>query len=209
MPSTTDPKARWAHVAARVRAIGTAKVTQFELGPEDYDEDMLEVIDLMGAAHPPEPILEFFAGVNGVKLMWSGTIDGAQAQGSIHIVSLLEAALRVPLEEDGEPLEGVLWTRDMPAELLEPLQRMAIFESIAGARAHLTYFADETDARLYLVGDSIRPLITDFTTTIDLLDRYAGAAPLREILTHEDWRARIERDPVLASFATNARRDAS
>lgn len=185
-------------MAARIRAIGTLKVTQLELGPEDYDEDMLEVIDLMGAAHPPEPILEFFAGVNGVKLMWSGTVDGAEAHGSIHIVSLLQAALRVPLEEDGEPLEGILWTRDMPHELLEPLKRMAIFESIAGTHTHLTYYADETDARLYLVGDRIRPLVTDFGTTIDLLDRYAGAAPLREILTHEDWRARIDRDPVLS-----------
>ena len=192
-----DAKARWARVAARIRTVSTLQVTQFEIGPDDYHEDMLEVIDLMGATPPPEPILDFFVGVNGLKLMWSGTIDEAPARGSIHIVSLLQSSLRVPLEEDGEPLEGVLWTKDTDPVLLKDLKRMAIFESIAGTRANLTYYADESDARLYLVDDRIRPLVPDFPTTIDLLDRYAGAAGLREILTHEDWRERIERDPLL------------
>jgi len=195
--SMGDAKARWARVAARIRTVRTLEVTQFEMGPEDYDDDMLEVIDLMGASPPPEPILDFFVGVNGLKLMWNGTIDGAPARGSIHIVSLLQSSLRVPLEEDGEPLEGVLWTKDMDSRLVKELKRMAIFEAIAGSRANLTYYADESDARLYLVDHRIRPLVTDFSTTIDLLDRYAGAAGLREILTHEDWRERIERDPVL------------
>lgn len=192
-----NDKARWARVAARIRAVSTLKVTQFELGPEDYDEDMLEVIDLMGATPPPDPILEFYAGVNGLKLMWQGTLEGAPARGSINVVSLLQSSLRVPLEEDGEPLEGVLWTKDMPPERLRELKRMAIFEAIAGTHAFLTYYADEDDARLYLVDDRIRPLATDFSTTIDLLDRYAGADGLRELLVHDDWRERIERDPVL------------
>ena len=49
--------------------------------------------------------------------------------------------------------------------------------------------------------DRISPIVPDFDTTIDLLERYAGAERLREHLTHSDWQARIEADRVLQLIA--------
>jgi hypothetical protein len=75
---------------------------------------------------------------------------------------------------------------------------MAIFEAIAGRSTYLTYFIDETDARLFLVEDDrIRPIIPDFETTIGLLQLYAGADNLREHQTYQNWRDRIGADEML------------
>jgi len=113
-------------------------------------------------------------------------------QGSINIVTLVESALRTTGEENGEPLEGVLWKEEYAPCVLKELKRMAIFESIAGRSACLTYFVDTADARLFLVEDDrIRPILPDFETTIGLLKRYAGAEKLRDHLTYHNWLHRI------------------
>ena len=79
---------------------------------------------------------------------------------------------------------------------------MAVFEAIAGRSAYLTYFIDQSDARLFLVeDDEIRPIIPDFDTTIELLKTYAGADNLREHLTYPDWQDRIRADSVLQRIA--------
>jgi hypothetical protein len=191
----------WDDIAATLRAKPTLKVSQYALG-EAFEEDMLEVIDLMGANEPPEPMLDFFTQANGVTLMWSGTLEGKPARGAVHIVTMLQSCLRVPLEEDGEPLEGVLWAKSYDARALAALKRMAIFEILAGRDEYLTYLADERDARLFLVSrDRIAPLVPDFVTTMELIERYAGADGLREHLTHDDFRARIDADESLQRIA--------
>lgn len=196
-----DHDGNWDSVVARLRAMDSISIAQFEAG-DAVTDDNLEVIGLMNATPPPAAFMRFFTSCNGVKLLWSGTLDGEEVQGSINIVSLLESALRAPAQEDGEPLEGVLWNEAFSPRALKQLKRMAIFESIAGEPAFLTYFIDQADARLFLVEDDrIRPIIPDFETTIGLLKLYAGADNLREHLTHRDWRDRIDRDDILQRIA--------
>jgi hypothetical protein len=96
----------------------------------------------------------------------------------------------------------VLWNEEFSPRVLKELRRMAIFEAIAGRSAYLTYFIDETDARLFLVEDDrIRPIVPDFETTIGLLQLYAGADNLREHLTYQNWRDRIGADEMLQRIA--------
>ncbi len=192
-----DENSTWDDIAKRLRREPTLKVTKYELG-EAFSEDMLEVVGLMGEAEPTDAMIELYAASNGVTLMWSGTLDGKPARGAVHIVTMLQSCLRVPLEEDGEPLEGVLWTNEYDAKALAELKRMAIFEVLAGRNEHLTYFAGDRDARLFKVSrDRIAPLVPDFVTTIAILKQYAGADGLREHLTHDDFRARIDADESL------------
>jgi hypothetical protein len=195
-----DHSETWDSVVARLRAVDSLEVIQYEL-EAGATEDDIEVIKLMKASMPPKAIMDFFRATNGVKLLWSGSLGGHVAQGAVNIVTLLESALRAPAQEEGEPLEGVLWTDEFPPQLIDKLKRMAIFEAIAGRSDYLTYSLDKTDARLFLVqNDKIRPIIPDFETTIKLLMHYAGAEGLREYLTYEDWPERIRDDDLLSNI---------
>jgi hypothetical protein len=196
-----DNDGSWNSVVARLRGTGTLAVAQFEVG-EPVTNDDIEVIKLMDKTLPPAAIMQFFTSCNGVKLLWSGTLGENAVQGSINIVSLLESTLRAPAQEEGAPLEGVLWDEEFAPRVLRRLKRMAVFEAIAGRSAYLTYFVDAADARLFLVeNDRIKPIAPDFDTTVALLKRYAGADNLREHLTHRNWRGRIESDEVLQRIA--------
>jgi len=191
----------WNEAAARLGRAEGLKVDQFELRPPVGDDD-LEVVRMLEKTTPPPPMLQFYRAHNGLRLLWSGTLGGKAVQGSVNIVPLLESSLRAPAEEEGEPLEGVLWNEEMPARALAILKRMAVFESIAGRSDYLTYFADETDARLFLVeNDRVRPLVPDFDAAIDVLRQYAGADGVREHMTHADWRKRLHADALLQRIA--------
>jgi hypothetical protein len=180
-----------------LRRADALKVDQFELGPPVGNDD-LEVVRMLEKTLPPPPILQFYRAHNGVRLLWNGTLGGTPLNGSVNIVPLLESSLRAPAQEDGEPLEGTLWNDEMDARVLAMLKRMAVFESIAGRSDYLTYLADETDARLFLVeNDRLRPIVPDFDTAIGLLMHYAGADRLREHLTHTNWQHRLSADVVL------------
>jgi hypothetical protein len=196
-----DHNDTWDNVAARLRGTDTLTVWQYEVGAGATEDD-LEVIKLMEVSPPPPSILQFFLASNGVKLLWNGTVDDQPVQGSINIVTLVESALRTPAQEEGLPLEGILWNDEFAPQIIENLKRMAIFEAIAGRSDYLTYRVDEANARLFLVqNDKIRPIIPDFETTIGLLMRYAGADSLREHLTYEDWSDRISTDITLQRIA--------
>jgi hypothetical protein len=196
-----DDDSGWNSVVARLRASGSISVVKFETG-DPLTADDREVLRLLETTPPPPAIMQFFMSSNGVKLLWSGSLDGEAVQGSINVPSLVKVALRAPAEEDGEPLEGVLWDREFSPRILKDLKRMAIFEHIAGRPAFLTYMADDVDARLFLVeDDQIRGIVPDFSTTIGLLKLYAGAENLREHLTHRNWRDRIRRDELLQRVA--------
>lgn len=71
----------WDDVVARLRAHGALTVRQLEVGAGATDDD-LEVVKLMGASMPPEPIAGFFRAANGVTLLWDGEIDGQKVQGA-------------------------------------------------------------------------------------------------------------------------------
>lgn len=192
-----DHNDTWDNVVNRLRVIDTLTVQQYEVGTGATEDD-LEVIKLMGVSMPPAAVMRFFHKTNGIKLLWSGTLDGRAVQGSVNIVTLVQSALRAPAQEEGEPLEGVLWNDEFPPQVIEKLKRMAIFEAIAGRSDYLTYSLDEADGRLFLVqDDTIRPIVPNFETVIRLLMHYAGANSLREYLTHEDWRERIRDDDLL------------
>lgn len=194
-------KETWDHVATRLRAKKTLTIWQYEVG-RGATEDDLEVIKLMEVPMPPAVIMRFFHETNGVKLLWGGTLDGQSVQGAVNIVTLVESALRTPAQEEGEPLEGILWNEEFSSNAIEKLKRMAIFEAIAGKSDYLTYYLDEAEARLFLVqNDIIRPIIPDFEIVIKLLMRYAGVDGLREHLTHEDWRERISGDDLLQKIS--------
>jgi hypothetical protein len=196
-----DHNLDWNAIVDRLRANGSLTVAQFEIG-EPVTEDDLEVMRLRRKIAPPSAIMRFFESSNGVKLLWNGTLGGEAVQGSINIISFMRSVTRAPAQEEGEPLEDVLWNDEFPPRVLADLKRMAIFESIAGRSAYLTYFIDKADARLFLVeNDHIRPISPDFDTTIGLLKTYAGADNLREHLTHPDWQARIRADSVLQRIA--------
>jgi hypothetical protein len=191
----------WDSVVARLRKARSLTVVQFETGGL-VTEDDLEVIRLLKKKMPPPAIMQFFRSSNGVKLLWNGTLVGEVVQGSINIVSLVESSMRASAEEGGEPLEGVLWNEEFSPSVLKDLKRMAIFESIAGQSAYLTYLVDKDDASLFMIeDDQIRPIVPDFETTIEMLKFYAGADALRGHLTYQNWRERIGKDEILQKIA--------
>jgi hypothetical protein len=194
-------EANWDAVIARLQRVPSLAVIQFEIGNSVTQED-IEVLRSLNVKLPPPAIMEFFRSSNGVKLLWSGILSGQAVQGSINIRSLFESSMRVSAREGGEPLEGVLWNAEFSPRVLKDLKRMAIFEAIAGQSASLTYFVDESDSQLFLVEDDhIKPIVPDFETTIELLQLYAGADPLRKYLIYKDWQKRIGRDRILQRIA--------
>jgi hypothetical protein len=197
-----DNGADWNSVVARLRGKDTITVSQCQIGDAVTGDD-LEVIRLLNVTPPPPAIMQFFMSSNGVKLLWSGSLDRQPVQGSVNIGSLVNVALRAPAQEKGEPLEDVLWNQEFPPRILKDLKRMSIFEHIAGRSAFLTYLAEDVDARLFLVEDDrIQPILPDFATTIRLLKLYAGADNLREHLTHSNWEDRIRDDEILRRLSS-------
>src|SRR4051812_15223175 len=108
-----DQAESWQSVESRLRGAKSITVDLAEIGGPASDDDC-EVIELMNAARPPPPIMQFYAEANGVKLLWSGRIDGKAVQGSVNIVTLIQSAVRAPAEPGDEPLEGVLWNEEFP-----------------------------------------------------------------------------------------------
>ncbi len=192
---------KWDSVVDRLRGKKSLTIAHLEIGPAVTDDD-LEVIKLLNKTPPPPSIMQFFTSSNGVKLLWNGTWEGQAVQGSINILSLVQSTLRGSAHEGGEPLEDVLWNDEFEPSVLNDLKRMAIFESVAGQSAYLTYFIDRSDASLFLVEDDrIRPIIPSFETTVELLKLYAGGGNLRDHLTYQDWRERINDDQMLQRIA--------
>lgn len=184
-------------VVARLRRCPTISIDRLEPGRPLGEE--LELLELGGRAPPPPVMLDFYRSLNGVTLLWSGTVEGQPARGDLNILPLLVAFLRGGAREGDEPLEGVLWNEEFEPEALEQMKRMAIFESIAGRSAFITFLPDTDPPPLFLVEDETnRPIVPDFETTVGLLLRYAGAEGLRDHLTAKDWKARIEGDAKLA-----------
>ncbi|HEX5262989.1 MAG TPA: hypothetical protein VFW13_05655 [Phenylobacterium sp.] len=173
------------------------EIVQHEPGAGLTNEDR-ESVRRLGLQPPPPPLVKFYEQVNGITLLWRGKLDGEAVQGSLNILSFLLSAYRAPMLEDGEPLEGVLWTDDDDGAKRERLKAMAVFEPVAGRSEFITYIAGATEAQLFLVdGDDIAPLVPDFDTTVALLFRYAGAEGLRKTLTRKDWEAQIAADKTL------------
>lgn len=196
-----DHNLDWNAIVDHLRAAGSLTIVQVEIGAA-VTQDRINVMRKLDMIAPPPAIMQFFKSSDGVKLLWNGTLDGEAVQGSVNILTLLQSAGREGAEDESEPLEDVLWNDEFPPHVLGDLKRMAIFESIAGRSAYLTYFIDKTDSRLFLVdNDDIRPIVPDFETTIGLLKTYAGADNLREHLTYPDWQDRIRADAVLQRIA--------
>lgn len=196
-----DHETDWKRVVDRLRADESVVVSQAEIGMTATPDDF-KVIGLLDKALPPSPITQFYTLTNGVTIRWSGTVNGQAVQGSVNILPIVVAAMRAPAQEEGEPLEGILWNDEFAPGVLKQLKRMTIFEHLAGRSAFLTYLADESDAGLFLVdNDDIQPIVPDFAATMTLLQRYAGADWLREHLTNADWRQRIDKDVVLQAIA--------
>lgn len=184
---------------ARLRRCPTVSIDRLEPGPPLGEE--LQLLEMGGRAPPPPAMLDFYRSLNGVTLLWSGTVAGQPMRGDLNIVPLLVAFLRGGAKEGDEPLEGVLWNEEFEPKALEQMKRMAVFESIAGRSAFITFLPDADRPPLFLVEDEmIRPIVPDFETTMRLLLRYAGTEGLRDHLTHKDWEARIDGDPNLSRF---------
>ena len=191
----------WKKLVSRLKAEKTIKVAQYEVGDPITTDDR-EIVKVMKAVPPPPPVMRLLEATNGLKLLWNGSPGGHAIQGSINIIPLVPAALRAGAKEEDEPLEGVLWNDEQAPAIRKQLQKMAIFEALAGRSAHLTYRVGDKDARLFLVDDDkVDPLIPDFATIIGLIERFAGADGLREHLIHADWKERLEKDETLQAIA--------
>lgn len=165
---------------------------------QPVSDDTIECISLLERKMPPKKILDIYKVCDGISLVWGGLTGDDNFQGSINIVSCMESSLRGPQNEGGEPLEDVVWVDEHKESFKKEVKQMAIFENIAGQEEYLMFYVGDESAKLYYVGDEvIRPLYTDFETTIELLAKYAGAWGLREHLTHKDWQKRIENDKIL------------
>lgn len=165
-------------------------------------DDTIECISLLERKMPTKKIMDIYNVCDGISLAWRGLTDDDNFQGSINIISCMESSLRSSQNEDGEPLEGVVWVDEHKESFKKEAKQMAIFENIAGQEEYLMFYVGDESAKLYYVGDEIiKPLYTDFETTIELLAKYAGAWGLRELLTHKDWKKRIENNENLKYIA--------
>lgn len=183
-----------------LEAIPGCHVVTFEIGPTITDEDR-EIVKAMECRDLPPPVMRLLEQANGIAVVWDAELAGRPVQGSLNIADFRQAAFRLGAMDDDAPLEGILWNDEFPPETIERLQAMTIFEAIAGTSAYLTYRSGDADAWLFHVdGDTITPLQTDFSTTVDLLLRYAGADRLRAALVQEDWQEVIDGDPVLQAI---------
>jgi hypothetical protein len=82
----------WHDVGTRLRRQSSLTVVQFEIAGPVTDD--VEVLRLLKKTLPPPPIMRFLQSSNGVKLLWSGTLNEQQIQGSVNILPLVESSLR-------------------------------------------------------------------------------------------------------------------
>ena len=160
-------------------------------------------IKILGYPPPPAAIDQLYVEFNGFSLIWRGSVQGREAQGSINILPFSVSASRPPKEETGAPLEGILWTEDSPDDVRDKLQKMTLFETLTGRSQFLTYVAGGRDSALFLVErDDIKPVVPGFDATLATLFNYAGINGLRQMLVHSDWQKRIAEDPLLVQIAS-------
>ena len=191
----------WKQLASRLKAAKGIKVVQYEEGDPITDDDR-EIVKVMEVTPPPPPVMHLLEAMNGLKLLWKGTVGEESIQGSINILPLVQSALRAGATEDDDLLENVLWNDEVTPAVRKQLQDMAIFEALAGRSAHLTYRVGDKKAQLFLVeDDQIAPLVPDFATVIGLIERFAGADGLRDHLVHPDWEDRLKKDATLQAVA--------
>jgi len=196
-----DNNKDWNETLTRLGKLDSLNIVTSEIGRPATNDDF-ETLRLLGDELPPAAILEFYKSSNGVKLLWNAKIDGASVGGSVNILPIIESCIRASADEDGEPLEGVLWDEEFPEKAKAELKKMSIFESISGRSAYLTYRFDKDDSLLFLVNDDeIKPIAPDFETTIKILKLYAGADSVRDLLTFTNWEERLQADNVLQKIA--------
>ncbi len=177
---------------AKLKAIDEISIDRQEVRYSAEEE--IAFLGNYDIALPPDELLDFYRSMNGVTLLWSGS----KLSGSLNILQVMQSALRGPLEDEGEPLEDILWTKDTPEPEQGRLRKMSIFESVAGRDDFLTYDASESNGQFYFVSNwKIQTVKTNRTQTINLLLTYAGADPIREHILHDDWENRIAEDSLL------------
>lgn len=190
-----------AKVIARLKKAGMT-VELCEIGKAVKADDR-EFVQILGYAAPPVEIDALYDEFDGFTVIWRGSMLGKEVQGSINILPFSPSASRAPKEENGAPLEGILWTDDSPDDGRTRLQTMTIFETVTGRSQFLTYVAGGNASKLFLVErDDIRTIVSDFDETIGTLFTYAGVDGLRDMLVYEDWQKRIAADPLLKLIAS-------
>lgn len=179
----------------KIKAAGFS-IIRSEAGNDANDQ--IKTLENLGIAIPPEEILDFYRNTNGITLIWQGNVTGTPIAGSLNILSVFNSCLRTPLNEGGMPNEGLLWSEDTPDPTRTELQKMTIFEAIAGRDDNLTYIHGEKPLRAYFTrGWTIQPLSIPFNQLIRTLIHFGGADTLRDHLLAQDWKERIMADKQL------------
>lgn len=183
-------------VVARLKKAGMT-IELCNVGKKVTDDDR-KFVEVIGCSPPPPSINQIYDMFDGFALIWRGQISGNVVQGSINILPYAISLSRAPKDETGAPLEGILWSQDTPDELRDLMQKMTIFETVAGRSLFLTYLAGTKDSALSLIErDDIKPIEPSFDEVMSILFTYAGVDGVRELLVHADWQERIAKDALL------------
>lgn len=175
------------------------KVIRSKAGSDGADE--IKTLQNLGAATPPDEIANFYLDTNGIELAWHGEVAGEKVAGSLNLLSVFRSCLRAPLDDEGGPNEGKLWTVDTPEPVKSQLQAMTIFEEVAGRDDNITYVHGDSPLVPYFTREwTVRSIDMPFPLLIELLGHYGGADRLRDHLLHDDWRERIRSDQMLIAL---------
>ena len=161
------------------------------------DAGMPELLVTLGAAKAPPGLVDMYREIDGAALMWNARDSTGELAGGFNLQSISVSMARNSGDGGNEPLEGVLWTGDEPTDDLVILKDIVIFDSVPGRNDFVGFLMDRPD-EVFLIADGKPAKIhASLDQTLDAIIAHGGADSLRAHLTHPDWAARIDNDPVL------------
>lgn len=183
---------------AKIRACAAVSITRCELGAP-VSEDDLTVIEMFSRGNLAQPLLDLYRQLNGARIAWICN-DGKQPTlaGDMNFLPIRQATLGWSVLPDGQPFEGVLWSKHFAPSTQKRLKKMGVLESVSGEPTFVTFDpSGKTDALWLVDMEEIRPLACGFETAINTIFSYVGLLGLREKLCDVRWIDLIAIDPTM------------
>lgn len=169
----------------RLERTGEARIEELRIG-EALAQDELDALSLLDAS-PPGALRTLMQSMNGVEVRWRWRA----ITGSLNIPPLRSMMLGWTTGPDRALLEGVLWQASFEAEVRSQLQKMRVFEAVAGDSLTIAFDPAHAKQAWLVTGQDVTPLVPSLTDLAHLLVGCLGAVGVREAMASAEWRRAI------------------
>lgn len=193
-----DPRERLERRIDALQAELSATIDRYVIGPPLAQDEVAGLL-------PPDPLaeahLDLLRAMNGITLSWRAVVDEEPVAGSLDILPFQQTAFGISSGPDGEPFEGILWNRSLPAEVIDRLKSMRVIEAVAEEATCLTCDLVTPHSCYRVELEDIRKLKPPLECCLSVLLDHAGVEGIREAMAKSSWQDAIKANRVFAKIS--------